>query len=139
MSAVHRMTVIERVAALRAELGDAGYRPLALYNWDLAWLPLKDRAKRPKGEAWQERARREPSEGAEAPVEPDAINTGILCDGLRALDIDVEDAGIVASVRSLTFACFGETAMRYRDNSPRVLLPYRATGTGGASGDDVSP
>ncbi len=115
-------------AAIRAELWDAGWRPIALYSWDCqhAWLKPNDRGKRPKGGAWEERARRDPPEAAKATPEPDALETGILCDGLRALDLDIDDAPTVATVRALAFAMFGETLMRGRDNAPRVLLPYRA-------------
>jgi hypothetical protein len=109
------------------ELWDAGYRPIALYSWDLAWLPLKDRGKRPKGDEWQARARQNPPGAVSAPVELDAMNNGILCDGLRVPDIDVEDADTVAHLRSLAFHCLGDAPLRYRENSARCLFVYRAT------------
>ncbi len=118
--------VLEAVAALRAELFDAGYRPIALYNWNASSLPLKDRGKRPKGDAWQARARRNPPEAAEARVETDATCTGILCDGLRALDLDIEDAAVAHHSRAIALSTLGHAPIRFRDNSPRCLLVYRA-------------
>ena len=120
------LSVADRALALRAELWDAGYRPITLYSWNVTTIPEKDRGKRPMGDAWQARARRNPPDAVEAPFEADAINTGILCDGLRAVDIDVENTGIVAGIRAIAATHLGETAMRYRENSPRTLLVYRA-------------
>ena len=117
----------EAVVALRAELWDAGYRPLAVYGHDVQRVASKDRGKRPKGDDWQLRARLDPPEAAEATAELDALNTGILCDGLRALDLDVDDADLVARLRALAFETLGEAPMRSRDNSPRCLLLYGAT------------
>lgn len=115
---------LSAVASLRASLSATGFWWIPLYNWDTAWLPEKYRGKRPKGAAWQECVRRDPS--AEAAPEPDALNTGILCDGLRAVDVDIDDADTAARVRALAVARLGEAPMRWRENSPRVLLLYRA-------------
>ena len=114
------------VAAQRAELWDAGYRPLAVYGHDLQRIAVKDRGKRPKGDDWQLRARRNPPEAVDAPAEPDALNTGILCDGLRALDLDVDDPAVVSHLRALAFNTLGEAPIRTRDNSPRCLILYAA-------------
>ncbi len=55
------------------------------------------------------------------------LNTGVLSAGLRAADVDVDDAEevarIVATVSRLAGAC---RVVRSRPNSPRVLLLYRA-------------
>ncbi len=117
---------IDTVAAQRAELWDAGYRPLAVYGHLVQRIAEKDRGKRPKGEDWQLRARLDPPEAAENAPELDALNTGILCDGLRALDLDVDNAGVVAQLRALAFQILGEAPVRTRDNSPRCLLLYAA-------------
>ena len=120
-------TAAERVAALRAEAWDAEYRPVVLYSWNLARLPLRDCGKRPVGDKWQEHARRNPPEAVGASVEAHAMNTGILCDGLRAVGIDIDDGAAVAELRSLAFDSLGEAPARYRANpSPRCLLVYRA-------------
>jgi hypothetical protein len=61
---------------------------------------------------------------------PHALNTGVLCDGLRAIDIDVDDPEIASRCRSLVVQRFGEAPIRMRRNSPRCLVLYRAaTGT----------
>ena len=56
--------IFEAVASLRARLAVAGFRPVALYTNE----------KRPFGNAWQERARRDPPEAAEVKPDPRALN-----------------------------------------------------------------
>jgi len=104
------------VAALRAELIDAGYRPIEVMNHD---TDHRDAGKAPVRRTWQ----------LGPPIErtdPGALNTGILCEGFRAIDIDIDDPAIAGQVRALVVEMFGETAMRHRGNSPRGLLLYRA-------------
>lgn len=107
---------IAEVEATRSELVDAGYRPIEIINWN---ADHKDRGKAPIRSSWQHG----PDIG---PALHGALNTGILCTGLRAIDIDVDNPTIAARVKALTLERFGEAPMRYRDNSPRVLLLYRA-------------
>ena len=114
------------VVAQRAELWDAGYRPLAVYSHDVQRVAVKDRGKRPKGDDWQLRARRDPPEAVEAPADLEALNTGVLCDGLRALDLDIDDPALVARLRALAISMLGDAPVRSRDNSPRCLLLYAA-------------
>lgn len=116
--------VLERVASLRARLWDCGFRPVAIYNADSRCTTSPGKA--PWGDEWQLRARQTPPEAAFARVEPDAWNTGVLCDGLRVLDADVEDPDAIAQLRGLAFTHLGEAPTRYRENSPRFLTPYRA-------------
>lgn len=110
------------VQALREELFDAGFRPVGVSNTDTNHTSA---GKAPMDADWVEGARQDPPR-AVAHVRDDALNTGILCDGLRVLDIDVEDADIVHRIRAMAFTAWGETVMRYRNNSPRCLMPYRA-------------
>ncbi len=117
---------IAEVAGLRAELWDAGYRPIPIYNHDAAGIEAAGRGKRPKGNAWEMAARRDPPHPATASPDSDALNTGILCDGLRPIDLDVEDGPAVAKLRALAFATLGEAPTRSRHNSPRCLLLYCA-------------
>ena len=130
MNAIHNSpggnSTSPAVAALRSELWDAGYRPVAVYGHDVARLAEKDRGKRPKGNGWELRARQDPPEAAEAEPDADALNTGILCDGLRPIDLDVEDGPAVAKLRALAFATLGEAPTRTRHNSSRCLLLYAA-------------
>ena len=118
---------IEAVAALRAQLWDAGFRPVPIYTWD---HPVEDAGKRPLGNNWSNIARENPPGCLNFPPVPHALNSGILCDGLRAIDIDVDDPEIASRCRSLVVQRFGEAPIRMRRNSPRCLVLYRAaTGT----------
>jgi hypothetical protein len=54
------------------------------------------------------------------------LNTGILCDGLRAIDIDIDSRWIAATIAKLAIDTFGEAPVRSRSNSARRLFLYRA-------------
>lgn len=113
----------QQVLALRQQLWDAGFRPVPIYSPDAAHEAA---GKAPRGADWGNLARQDPPAAAVSEPNADALNTGILCDGLRAIDIDIDNPTIAHSVRSRCLDMFGETAMRYRANSPRALLVYRA-------------
>jgi hypothetical protein len=57
---------------------------------------------------------------------PEALNTGILCDGLRAVDFDIDNPTLLHACRAVFLDLGGEAPMRWRHNSPRCLLVYRA-------------
>lgn len=121
-------TTIETVAALRAQLYDAGFRPVPVLNADHADPALAGKA--PLGRDWGNRARQDPPECLRFAPVPHALNTGILTDGLRAFDLDIDDPEIAARCRSLVVQRFGEAPIRMRRNSCRCLILYRAaTGT----------
>jgi hypothetical protein len=117
------LPTIEEVASLRSRLWDCGFRAVPVYNIDSSHVSP---GKAPKGDKWQERARRNPPESVEREPELDALNIGILADGLRAIDIDVEDPAIVNKIKDAVLSRFGEAPIRYRSNSSRCLLLYRA-------------
>jgi hypothetical protein len=100
------------ISALRAQLWDAGYRSLAVYSHDHADRVRAGKA--PIGDRWTERARKDPPECVELPAVAWAANTGILCDGLRAIDIDVDDPELAGAVRALAIDMLGDTLMRCR-------------------------
>lgn len=104
------------VAALRSSLWDAGFRPVAVLSRD----------KRPLGREWPDRARQDPPECIRLGAVSHALNTGILCDGLRPVDFDIEDRDIAARCRALAASMLGEAPLRCRRNSPRFLALYRA-------------
>lgn len=106
----------EDVAALRSQLYSNGYRPVAVYA----------QGKRPFGNAWQDRARQNPPGAVTEPVNDAALSTGILCDGLRAIDIDVDDSAIANEVERIAYGILGTAPARRRANSSRALLLYRA-------------
>jgi hypothetical protein len=107
---------IATVASLRARLWDAGFRP----------VPVLTKDKAPLGRDWLNRARQDPPDCLRFSPVPHALNTGILCDGLRAIDIDVDDPAVAARCRALIIHHLGEAPLRSRQNSPRCLLLYRA-------------
>lgn len=117
------METIAHVAALRAQLWDAGYRPVPVFNAD---AKVKSPGKQPLGKAWEIDARKDPPFCANSPAVPHALNTGILCDGLRAIDIDIDDAELAVRCRGIVVGRFGEAPIRMRRNSPRCLILYRA-------------
>ena len=82
--------------------------------------------KMPLVREWQARARRDPPADAADPPRSDHLNTGLLADGLRIIDLDVEDAETIGRLRALAVALLGETLIRTRANSPRCALIYRA-------------
>ncbi len=115
----------DAVASLRQRLADGGWRPVAVYSHD-APVPAKSRGKAPRGDDWTLRARRDPPAAVVEPVELCAMNTGLLCDGLRVVDGDIDDPHVAAQVRALAIAMLGDSIIRTRENAPRFLLPYRA-------------
>ena len=112
------------VAKLRTRLWEAGFRPVPIYNHDAA---VEGAGKRPRGNHWQDRARRHPPAAVIERPELIALNTGILCDGLRAVDLDIDDPALAATLRELVERLFGSTIIRTRCNRARALILYRAT------------
>jgi hypothetical protein len=96
--------------------------------WERGFLPVAvfSREKRPKGLAWPERARRDPPDAVISPATRDALNTGIIADGLRPLDLDVNDDDICHAVVEMIVTKLGPAPSRYRSNAARRLLLYRA-------------
>ena len=112
------------IAALRARAWANGWRPMAVLPWD---FPDPEQAgKAPLGRDWPRRARQDPPECTTLPAVEHAPNTGILTDGLRGIDIDVDDPPTADAIQGLAFNLLGATIVRTRDNSGRRLLPYRA-------------
>jgi hypothetical protein len=105
------------VSRLRDLLWANGWRP----------LPVLSGGKAPLGANWPELARRNPPDVLAYQPVPHALNTGLLCDGMRAIDLDIEDPAVADAVHSLASTMLGPTPVRTRDNSPRRLLPYRAS------------
>ena len=114
---------IESVSALRVQLWDAGFRPIPILNAD---APGPSPGKRPLGEGWREAALKEPPFCVTVEAVSHALNTGILGDGLRAIDFDIDDPELMMLCRAMAVDRFGEAPIRMRGNSPRCLLLYRA-------------
>jgi putative DNA primase/helicase len=114
---------IGSVSFLRRQVWHAGFRPVPVFNHD---ANVDSPGKQPLGRDWHQAALKDPPFCATSPAVPHALNTGILCNGLGVIDIDVDLREVAAKIRAIAFETFGEAPMRYRDNSPRVLIPYRA-------------
>jgi hypothetical protein len=105
------------IAALRWGLWEGGFRPVALKTGD----------KMPMVREWTERARRSPPADADDPPRSDLLNTGILADGLRIIDVDIDDYSVASTIRTLALVMLGSNALiRTRENVGRCALVYRA-------------
>lgn len=113
----------QEVAATRAQLWDAGFRPIPILNWD-AKVPSP--GKQPLARDWRQDALRDPPFCLTVPPVSHALNSGILCDGLRAIDLDIDDPALAARCKAVALDRFGEAPIRVRRNSSRCLLLYRA-------------
>src|SRR5262249_7122622 len=80
----------------------------------------------PSHGGWPNRARLNPPEAATAFPRQNALNTGILCDGLRPIDIDIDEPSRADEVERLALSMLGPTPIRFRADSARRLLLYRA-------------
>jgi len=83
--------------------------------------------KQPAGTGWQNAARANPPACSRLPVSPGATNTGILCDGLRPLDIDIDDPAAADEIERIACDLFGSCPVRFRTNSGKRTLLYRAS------------
>jgi hypothetical protein len=101
---------------LRQQLYTNGYRP----------VEIPSGIKFPVDDGWPDLARRDPPEPCCTRFPRSWLNTGILADGLRPIDVDIEDPAKVAEVVRYCADHFGPAPVRYRANSPRLLALYAA-------------
>ena len=112
------------IAHKRARLWECGYRPIPLLSHT---DPDKTKAgKAPLQKDWPDRACRNPPEAAVTPAQVHLANTGILCDGLRLIDVDVDDPARADAIELLAIQHLGGAPTRRRDNSSRFAMLYRA-------------
>jgi hypothetical protein len=114
------------VASVRDKLWDSGFRPVPLRNWDDPNLDEHLRGKKPLSANWPELAREDPPNCLNYPPVEWALNSGMLCDGMRNFDYDIDDGVLAARCVDLTRARLGDTLRRCRQNSSRCLLLYLA-------------
>ena len=116
--------VEKQLGSLRKTLAGNGYKPVAVFSHDHEHeRGCKSAGKQPFGRDWLEKARN----GVIPPPTPRAANTGIICDGLQVVDIDVDDESAVSAIRAeASHHLGGNPIVRTRSNSPRVQLFYRA-------------
>jgi hypothetical protein len=119
-----RETLVVAAVRLRLWAEGAGFRPVPVFSFDHG--EREERGKRPLTKAWTDLARQNPPACLHYAPVAWAMNTGILCDGLRPWDVDIDDAALALQCCSLVLARFGEAPQRIRCNSPRRLLLYSA-------------
>src|SRR3954468_24088638 len=88
------------VQAQRCALCDAGFQPVA----------IETAGKAPVHKNW-------PSAVGLPPWHAEAANTGVLCRGLRPLDIDVDDPDAAQKIEDLIVGRLGAAPVRSRVNS----------------------
>jgi hypothetical protein len=104
------------VTEIRLLMHLRGYRPLR----------IKNGYKQPFDKDWPVNARRNPPLCVIEPLSFEHLSTGMMCDGLRIVDIDIEDQARADQVVTLAEDMLGSAPMRYRANSHRAALLYRA-------------
>ncbi|CAM5774427.1 hypothetical protein LMIY3S_04515 [Labrys miyagiensis] len=103
----------QTVAKLRQAMLTNGYQPVR----------VRTGAKNPVANKWTQGEHA----AAHLNVTPEAMNTGMLTAGLRAIDIDVDDEATVESILKLATQLLGSNPpIRFRANSARITLLYRA-------------
>lgn len=97
--------------SLRQRAFDLGYHP----------VPLLTGQKHTLQPGWQVPDLRRPER-----VDPTHANTGILCAGLRVVDVDIDNAATALFVCVAVTRTLGEAPYRKRAGSPRRAYLYRA-------------
>lgn len=114
---------IAAVTLLRAQLWQSGLRPVPVLN---AKLGDKTSGKAPLGRQWQIEALKDPPYCIDHPV-AHALNTGILCNGLRAIDFDIDDDVLLMRCHQIAIDMLPPGALiRRRAGSARCMMVYRA-------------
>jgi Primase C terminal 2 (PriCT-2) len=104
-----------QVRHLRDQLWRNQYRPVAITKGK----------KFPWQKAWQTLARLDPPHAC-LNVTDQMPYTGVLCDRTPSIDIDINDPTKVQIMDRYVVGLLGDSPVRFRDNSPRILRPYRA-------------
>lgn len=105
---------IAAIRRLRLTLWQRGYRP----------VPINEGGKYPYQKDWTILARQNPP-WAVSNVHAWHPGTGILCDGLRAIDIDIDDPALAVEAQRIVES-YGYAPYRYRHGSARRLYLFRA-------------
>ncbi|WP_433965126.1 AAA family ATPase [Tunturiibacter gelidiferens] len=102
---------------------------VALVSMGYSRVIVETNGKKPVENDWPERSRQATIEVVSKWPCSDALNTGVLCDSLLAIDIDVDgNQELVSKIIELTRQLLGRGApIRWRDNSTRVLTLYNVS------------
>lgn len=120
----------DEVLALRCKLWQNGFRPVSVYSpGAVEWTGqnVANAGKRPNCKNWHEAALASVPDACTARPTVDALNTGILCDGLVALDLDIDDSALAQQVIRTAVHILGNAPIRTRSDCARVLTLYRAS------------
>ena len=109
----------ESILNFRSRTAENGYAVLAVHN---AISGNVRSGKNPKRRGWQNTPK-----GIVPDFTTDALNTGILCNGLRVLDIDIDCPIRATQVEEHALRLLGDAPKRKRANSSRIALLYRAS------------
>jgi hypothetical protein len=121
--------VQEEVLALRCKLWLNAFRPISVYSpGAVKWTgqAVANAGKRPNCENWHESANASVPDACTAKPSIDALNTGILCNGLISIDLYIDDSAVSQQAISAAVHYLGNAPMRVRSDSARVLMLYRA-------------
>ena len=106
-----------------------GFRPLEVWNPDQTATDGGDKVnspgKQPRGAGWQKRAMQNPPEAVRIKPDPRALNTGLLCEGITGVDIDVPEQRLADEAVNLAEILFGTTPLVRIGAAPKALLVYR--------------
>jgi putative DNA primase/helicase len=120
---------IDKVWEVRNALWRSGFPPVPVYGHDKGHLKyVTSPGKQPAGgRGWEKHAVENPPRAVREKPAPNALNTGILCNGLRVFDLDIDDKETVGIVRSIIEGVVGKLPARYRENSAGITLICRAS------------
>jgi hypothetical protein len=111
------------IASLRLQLWENGYEPIPVVAHN---APGKSPGKRPGVREWQSVTVDEVTIlGWGKSALRNCTNTGIRCGLLRAVDIDVLNPALAASVRDVALRLLGQTSLQRIGRAPKRLLCYR--------------
>ena len=122
------MTDIDDVRTLRQACWANGYRPIAIWSpgaCDKTGQPIKGAGKRPQGEDWRQRARRDPPDAVTGSISSLALNTGILTGTIAGVDVDVLAPWLADAVVHRIEHMLGPTPLTRTGRPPKLLLVYR--------------
>src|SRR5690349_2707859 len=112
------------VTKLRVALLDDGFQPVPIRN-AVPGDPKSGKA--PLGFGWQEEARQPIPDCCSRDADLCAMSTGIACEGLRVVDVDVDDQATADAAQAIAEAVLGVTpSIRSREGTGRRALIYRA-------------
>lgn len=113
------------LTSLRLQLRSLGYPPVPVAG---PRMQCKTPGKQPVMQDWRQKclAADEPEVRRWATDQPGCTNTGILCDHLAPIDIDIPIPELAAQVGALATFMLGGTPLRRIGSAPKVLLLYRS-------------